>query len=200
MFHWRKLVYYGMLFLLTALLMCELKLLWRSVYIKIYSLCRYALTNIFLCFYVVLTSILSCLIRTLRVQSVVVCSFLFFSFSLLNGRALLMCELKLFVTICLYKNIFSMQTQSSALLLLFTDTQHNADHRNIRLHTHDSFCLYFSVSCVLTDTDLVLLQICIVNCVKMFVCVKHLFWGAIKPTAKLYFWQLGLTEFYRGFL
>ncbi len=104
------------------------------------------------------------------------------------------------VTICLYKNIFSMQTQSSALLLLFTDTQHNADHRNIRLHTHDSFCLYFSVSCVLTDTDLVLLQICIVNCVKMFVCVKHLFWGAIKPTAKLYFWQLGLTEFYRGFL
>ncbi len=64
MFHWRELVYYGMLFLLTALLMCELKLLWRSVYIKIYSLCRYALTNIFLCFYVVLTSILSCLIRT----------------------------------------------------------------------------------------------------------------------------------------
>ncbi len=40
------------------------------------------------------------------------------------------------VTICLYKNIFSMQTQSSALLLLFTDTQHNADHRNIRLHMH----------------------------------------------------------------
>ncbi len=37
MFHWRELVYYGMLFLL---LMCELKLLWPSVYIKIYSLCR----------------------------------------------------------------------------------------------------------------------------------------------------------------
>ncbi len=140
MFHWRKLVYYGMLFLLTALLMCELKLLWRSVYIKIYSLCRYALTNIFLCFYVVLTSILSCLIRTLRVQSVVVCSFLLFLLSP-ERKSVTDVWAEAVVTICLYK-IYSLCRPNPALsccyLLILNTTQTTEifGYMNIKISSH----------------------------------------------------------------
>ncbi len=136
MFHWRELVYYWMLFLLTALLMCELKLLWRSVYIKIYSLCRYALTNIFLCFLCYFNINIVVFNTHFFISWRVQCCCLLLLFLLSPERkSVTDVWAEAVVTICLYKNIFSMQTQSSVLLLLFTDTQHNADHRNIRLHT-----------------------------------------------------------------